>query len=159
MSHPPSTLTFDAYAVAEDGARTFITSGTRVYTESDIETKECQDQDGGTFWTKVLRLDFDGFGVGTHVEPVPIVEGFGIFATKLGERGFSWEWFNVEGDVTQVHENRPEQLRVFTRDVGGAVELQGVEFLADVPIRYCDHIGSRDQTHQIVVRQGSVLRF
>ena|SRR5687768_14100642 len=159
MSNPPYTLAFDAYTSTDDGARTFLASGTRVYTESDIETRECQDQEGLTFWTKVLRLEFDGFGVGTHVEPLTVVEGFGIFVTKLGERGFSWEWFNVEGDVTEVHENRPEQLRVFTRDVGGAVELQGVEFLTDTALRYCDHIGSRDQTHQIVVRQGSILRF
>jgi hypothetical protein len=115
------------------------------------------DQEGRVFWIKRLDLACGGFVLGTHVEPLDVLEGFGLFVLRRGERGFSWEWFDRGAGEVFDKLQGVGHLRVTTTQVGPKVELQSIEFLDDITLRYSDHIGSGDDTHVVTVRKGSRL--
>ena len=109
-------------------------------------------------WTKSLALS-NGFQIGTSVYREPRVEGFGMWIHK-NDGGFSWEWFNRDGDDSFRKLQGPGQLRVRIKRDQGLEEITRIEFLTDVTMR----LNARwfipfldGNTDQVLVKKGSVL--
>lgn len=120
---------------------------------------------GKPSWTphfiKSLKLK-DGFRISVLVVQRDPEIGFGLsIKNNYHPDGFSWEWFELEeGDVYK--KLQPEgYLRVTQARSSDGVELQSVEFLSDITLRFQEDVkvGSGNKTHEIVVSPGSDFRF
>jgi hypothetical protein len=151
------TLTFESVTVSFMGGRARSAPVVRTYSPADLTTREL---DPGRVWSRSLKLD-DAFQVALQVErQKPALTGFGLTIGRIDAAGFSWEWFDlVEGSVFQKLQG-PGRLRAVVAKGPDYEELEAVEFLDDIALRYWAAGSSppAPATHEIVVLGGSVLR-
>lgn len=89
------------------------------------------------------------------------IDGFGIVVYKRGDKnGFSWEWFDREEDGKFVKHQGSGRVFVTMKKDSGIEEVQSVEFLDDITLRYLDDMSKPPgtHTHEIIIRKGSVLK-
>ena len=155
------TVTWEAMALVGPG-RQVVARGVKTYSpQKDIIVRE-QDsgRDGSVAWSKALLLD-DTFAVAASVHREEKVDGFGLVVYRRGdENGFSWEWFEREDGGVFRKLQGEGRLSVTTRTGPGCEELESVEFLDDITLRYLDDMSKPPgtHTHEVVIRKGSVLR-
>ena len=90
------------------------------------------------------------------------VEGFGLFISRRGNaHGFSWEWFDRFGESLFHKRQGNSRVKVTIQKSFGYQELESVEFLDDVALRYLDDITQPPgmHTHEVVIRAGSVFKL
>lgn len=109
-------------------------------------------------WRKTLALS-NGFQIGVSVYREPRIEGFGMWIRK-NNGGFSWEWFERDGNDSFRKLQGPGQLRVRFSRSQGLEEIAKIEFLTDVTMR----LNTRwlipflkGDSDQVLVKKGSVL--
>jgi hypothetical protein len=152
------TVTFQSVTVSFMGGRARSAAVAKTYSPAtDLATR---DLIPGRIWSRSLKLD-DAFRIALQVErQEPALTGFGVTIARIDADGFSWEWFDRgEGTVFQKLQG-PGRLRAVIGKGPGYEELEAVEFLDDITLRYWAE-GSRSPappTHEIVVLAGSVLR-
>lgn len=153
-------MDFAIYRGTGEG-RTFISQGKLDYTVQDIDVMPWGKKDGQPVWLKSLKLS-DGFSIGVMVIRGDVCRGFGLWIENAQHRrGFSWHWFvPKDGDM---FETRPGEglIRVTQSQYSDGNEVQSVEFLSDITLRFQEHInmGPGKPTHEVVVTKGSVLRI
>lgn len=129
------------------------------YTASDIEVMEWGSEQGSTLWKKSLKLA-DGFRVGALVMRTEPDAGFGMWVEDENHPdGFSWEWFSH--DHENIFKNGDGRVRIGFAKADIGVMIHSIEFLTDVKLGFNDHVKSQpgQMTHEVVVSQGSILRF
>jgi hypothetical protein len=152
------TVTFQSVSVSFMGGRARSAPVVRTYAPAtDLAT---QDLVPGHTWSRILKLD-DAFQIALQVErQKPSLTGFGLTIGRVDAAGFSWEWFDRgEGTVFQKLQG-PGRLRAVIGKGADYEELEAVEFLDDITLRYWAE-GSKPPappSHEIVVQKGSVLR-
>jgi len=156
------SLEFSIYRlVGED--QELIASGKRDYSASDVNVREWGSNEGHPSWKKTLDLK-DGFNLGIVViRGNDLTSGFGIWiANDHHPEGFSWEWFEPEyGDVFKKLQGEG-YVRATLGQCPDGVEIQSVEFLTDITLRFKDDVSMdppEHKTHKVVVSQGSVFSF
>ncbi len=131
------------------------------YTASDIEVMEWGSPEGNTTWRKSLKLA-DGFGIGALIVRTDPQLGFGLYIDDQNHPdGFSWEWFRHDnGNVFRKLQGEG-YVRVRFTKVEGGVLIHSIEFLTDIKLRFNDRLEPvpGKVTHEVVVTQGSILRF
>ena len=141
--------------------RALITQGRLDYTFDDIDVTRWGWKPGHQSWKKSLKIK-KGFGIDILVTPDDALSGFGLVITNgYHPEGFSWEWFLLEdGDVFKKLQGEG-RVRVTQAQTADGKELQSVEFLTDVTMRFQDDmkLPPGTVTHEVVVLQGSVFRF
>jgi hypothetical protein len=90
------------------------------------------------------------------------VNGFGLFISRRGNaHGFSWEWFDRDGHSLFRKRQGNSRVAVTVQKSFGYEELESVEFLDDVALRYLDDITQPPgtHTHEVIIREGSVFKL
>jgi len=147
-------IVYEIHEVSNIGSR-LIAKGKREYTVSDVKVHP-YERDGHKIAEKFVELE-QGYRVGARIFFEKELTGFGLLA-RQSEHDFSWEWYNKESG------NRFRKLQGGTTvevSVSGRPlmeELAEVRFLDDTTLGFM--VGrARDDTHKIIVKAGSVLRF
>ncbi|HTY62713.1 MAG TPA: energy transducer TonB [Acidobacteriota bacterium] len=157
---PSETISWEASTVQESG-REVIAGGVRTYSpDTDIIAHERPELNrNGVWWSRTLNLD-DTFSVSAAVHREPLLDGFGLMVNMSGGLlGFSWEWFDrYEGNIFRKRQGGG-QVSVTLNRGPGYEELQAVEFLDDIVLRYLDDINKPPgtHTHEVIIRKGSIL--
>lgn len=159
---PPNSepLCFTIFRLSGDG-RVLLAQGKLHYTLQDIDVVKWGNREGLPSWKKSLKLA-NGFSIGSLVVRSAAVPGFGLWIhDEHHPAGFSWEWFNVEAGDTYKKLQGAGRVRVTQAEYLDGVEIRSVEFLTDVTLRFQDDVkkGPRNETHEVMVSKGSVLRF
>jgi hypothetical protein len=154
------TVTWEAVALSP--GRGLLDKGTKSYLPSRdiIVRKEGPGRGGRPAWSKSLPLS-DTFAVGASVYQERNLDGFGLFVSRRGDqRGFSWEWFERESGSTFRKLQGQGRVSVSVKKAADYEELEAVEFLDDIVLRYLDDMakGPGTHTHEILIKKGSVLR-
>ena len=90
------------------------------------------------------------------------VDGFGLFISRRGNaHGFSWEWFDRAGESLFYKRQGNARVAAAVRKSPGCEELESIEFLDDVALRYLDDITQPPgtHTHEVIIRAGSVFKL
>lgn len=90
------------------------------------------------------------------------VDGFGLFISRRGNaHGFSWEWFDRAGESLFYKRQGNARVAVAVMKSLGYEELESIEFLDDVALRYLDDITQPPgtHTHEVIIRAGSVFKL
>jgi hypothetical protein len=147
---------YEIFALDEAGKPTLIAKGVKEYGDADVEIEE-RNVRGEIHWSKSLQLE-GGFSVGGSIYREPQVTGFGLWA-RHSACGFSWEWFNASasGHFKKLQESG--QLSVTYRNVGSMKEISEIVFDTDVSLRLNESQDIHRDTHRILVKKGSVLKF
>jgi len=155
------TLTWEARVLQEPRPEVDA-GGVRTYSpEMDIIVQERSKQNGnGIWWSKILQLD-DTFSLSAAVHREPHLSGFGLMIGMRDRNGFSWEWFDLEEGTVFRKRQGYGRVSVTLKNGPGYQELQSVEFLDDIVLRYIDDMSRPpgSHTHEVIVRKGSVLRL
>jgi uncharacterized RDD family membrane protein YckC len=133
------------------GDRELVREGMLEYRLSDVQVTAGPDGSRTSF---VKRLAVtDGVSIDAHIYREPAINGFGLTLEK--GFGFSWEWFDLEGDYVFRKRQGPGRIQVRMNNVDGLEEIAEILFLEDVTLRHHrfwlgDHL---------VVKKGSVLKL
>ena len=158
----PASLAWQVSVLFETGGRSVINHGHKAYdVEHDIVVAPVRGGERYNARTVSVFLGSDfvmSVGVSQRVQ----LEGFGLFISRRSDaQGFSWEWFDRAGGT--IFEKRQGRSRVAATLHGsvGCEELECVEFLDDVALRYLDDITKPlgTHTHEVVIRKGSVFKL
>jgi hypothetical protein len=155
-------VVWEALSISPAGDRKVIAGGARTYAPAtDVLFQERTGPKGKETWqSNSLHLD-DTFVLSAIVQRAPKLKGFRLAIHRLGDEGFSWESFDrVEGGVFQKRGGEGS-VSVRVKESGGQEELEGIEFLDDIVLRYLDDPSKAKTTptHEITVRKGSVFRW
>jgi hypothetical protein len=147
-------ITYEVYEISKIGSR-LIAKGKREYTVSDVTVRP-YEREGRKIAEKFVELE-QGYRVGARIFFEKELTGFGLLA-RHSDHDFSWEWYNKESA------NRFRKLQGGTAvevSVSGRPlmeELTEVRFIDDTSLGFM--VGrARDDTHKIIIKAGSVLRF
>lgn len=149
-------INYEIYSVDEAGKPTLMATGVKEYGDADLEIDE-RNVRGEIHWSKSLELE-GGFSVGASIYREPEVTGFGLRAQR-SPCGFSWEWFNASAAGRFKKLQETGQLSVTYRNVGPMKEISEIVFDTDVSLRLNESQDIHRDTHRILVKKGSVLKF
>lgn len=140
-----------------------ISNGVRKYTEEDIIIEEkIGKKDNTKFWSKSILLD-EQFAVGASIYRRKEHAGLGLWAKRTDEKGFSWEWFNLDKESEERNIYRKLQgsgeIKVTFKEIDDSKEISKIIFNSDIIFRYMGDPESKSITHLIVIRKGSVMDF
>jgi hypothetical protein len=162
MTAAGEELSWEAVALTGPNGRQVIGKGVKAYLPAkDIVVNEGRGRDGTTSWSKSLWLD-EAFAISASVHREPSLDGFGLVIYRRGDdNSFSWEWFDREKDNVFQKLQGSGRLTVQVKKGPGYEELESVEFLDDIVLRYLDDMAKPPgtHTHELLVRKGSVLRL
>ena len=152
------TITWKVVALAPRG-REVLGQGVKTYeAEKDIVVQ--QRAGGRTWWSKSIPLN-DTFVIGASVHREPRLDGFGLWVKRRGDAdGFSWEWFERSSGAVFQKLQGSGRVSITLKTGPGYQELESVEFLDDITLRYLDDMRKPrgTKTHEVIVTKGSVLR-
>ncbi len=162
LAPPPSGPADEIeYAIYEvpffKGEPRLVKEGKRRYAHADVQTVE-GPLPGVADEEKVLSIA-NGFTLATALYREPRIDGFGLTISKHGQ-GFSWEWFNRQGEDVYDKLQGTGQVQVRFKRSGGKEQLAEILFLDDVTLRLDRywlipfHSGKSDL---LVIKRGSVF--
>lgn len=148
-------IEYEVYEVSSIGSK-LITKGTRTYSISDVKVFPLI-MNGRNISEKFIDLQ-SGFRIGARIFSEPRLTGFGLLAGQT-ERDFSWEWYTREkGDrFRKLQGGTTVTVAVYGRPF--FEELAEVRFEEDTTLRFTSERKGLDDTHHVIVKAGSVLRF
>ncbi len=144
------------YEIYEISTGKLLASGVRRYSSKDVISFPYEVR-GEPVVEKYVELG-RGYKVGARIFREPRLTGFGLVA-QLTRKDFSWEWYNKkEGSLFQKLQG---QTYVTVRTSGLPVVeiLEEVKFLDDTKLSFCLGGPGNDESHDIIIKKGSVLRF
>jgi hypothetical protein len=160
MQATSESLDFAIYRLTGD-ERTLIADGARNYTVSDLDVKKWGCMNGRQAWKRAVQLE-EGFSISVLVIRKGQDQGFGLSVDNINHPdGFSWEWFEPDnGDIYKKLQGEG-YVRVTQAEHEDGVEIQSVEFLSEITLRFMEDVKEETgkRTHLVVVSQGSVFRF
>ena len=157
----PASLAWKVVVLFDTGGSGVLSEGRKAYdADRDILVEPVRGASHDARTVSIpLSSDFVmSVGVCQQVQ----VEGFGLFISRRGNaHGFSWEWFDRAGKTIFEKRQGYSRVAVTVRKSGGYEELESLEFVDDVTLRYLDHIAKPPgtHTHEVIVRKGSVFRL
>ncbi|NJN06218.1 MAG: hypothetical protein HC814_07430 [Rhodobacteraceae bacterium] len=152
------TLEYEVYELNGHDKRSLLARGVKEYAVADVRIVE-RSKGGQRSWSKSVVV-WDDFSVGASVFCEQSLEGFGLWIARPGD-GFSWDWFDREEQGTFKKLQGGGRVRVTMAASTKCSEFVAVEFLTDVTLRgrFSWWPFSFADTHQIVLKKGSVLRI
>jgi hypothetical protein len=156
----PTSLAWKVVVLFDTGGSRVLSERRKAYTAHDILVEPVRGASHDARTVSIpLSSDFVmSVGVCQQVQ----VDGFGLFISRRGNaHGFSWEWFDRAGRTIFEKRQGCSRVAVTVGRSGGNEELESMEFVDDVALRYLDHIAKPPgtHTHEVIVRKGSVFRL
>jgi hypothetical protein len=151
------SLEFEIYEIGSNSAPKLLAKGTVPSDGSNVKTAE-RTVFGRRFQNKWIPLD-EGFLIGASIYRPKKLEGFGLWIRSDDVAGHSWNWFTREsGRVYRKLQGsgRVEASVIQHKDYE---VLEAVRFLDDVTLTAQFGWLPYWDTHQVVVKKGSVLRL
>ncbi len=149
-------IEFEVHDYTEHPDGNIVAKGIRKYKESDIQVDEKLYGDD-VYWVKSLRLT-DDYDIGVSVYREPEIKGFGIWVKK-DNKGFSWEWFDITSSGEFCKRQETGTVSVRYKEYRSDKEVVGIKFDTDVSLRLNASKDINKDTHRIVIKKGSVLKF
>lgn len=148
-------IEYEIYEISKVGGK-LLAKGKREYSVNDVKVHP-YERSGQKIAEKFVDLE-QGFRVGARIFYEKELTGFGLLA-KRSDFDFSWEWYNRESGsrFRKLQGGTLVEVNVFGRPF--LEELAEVRFLDDTRLRFNADRRVMDDTHVIVVKAGSVLRF
>jgi len=150
------SLKYEIYAIQRGSEPNLLAKGTTKADGSNVRTAK-RSVFGVRFEQKWIELD-SGFSVGASVYREKQLDGFGLWIHRNGS-GFSWNWFTRESGLVFRKLQGNGRIKASLTPNEEYEELAGVRFLDDVTLTgqfgwllYWD-------THHVIVKKGSLLRF
>ena len=149
-------ISYEIYSFETDPYGTLIAKGVKDYSVSDVQVIK-KEHRGEVHWSKILMLD-NGFGISGSIYREPEITGFGLSA-EGSECSFSWEWFNIiePGKYKKLQETG--QITAKYNRVDSLKEISEIYFDTDISLRLNESKEVGRDTHRILIRKGSVLKF
>jgi hypothetical protein len=160
-------VTYELYELGKDGDRTLLAKGVREYTQGDVVTTKVGLF--GPFQSKEIPVA-NGFSAGISIFPERDLIGFGLWLKdhgtwigKLTQGGFSWDWFYRESPESPLVYRKlqgPGRVQVTLVPSSEFQEIAAIEVLEDITLRLNNNpLFRRDDSHNLVITKGSILRF
>ena len=145
------------YEIYEIATGELIGSGIKVYTKNDVILKP-YFSNGRQVAEKHIELE-QGYKIGARIFPKHRLTGFGLVAEKTSD-DFSWEWYNqTEGRTFKKLQGTKGLVVIRVSGLPVIEVLEQVEFLDDATLSFSLGGAGKSESHEIVVKQGSILRF
>jgi hypothetical protein len=163
------SITYELYELSDGGARTLVAGGTRQYTSRDVLVQEHRVGEIH-WWTKEVVVA-NGFSAGASIYRERDLSGFGLWLKdrqsivgRLSGGGFSWDWFDRESGNVYRKLQGEGRVRVSFVAPAQVQEIASIEVIEDITLRLKDrpwflYFVSDSDTHNLVIKKGSVLRF
>jgi hypothetical protein len=161
------SIVYELYDVSSTANRVLLAKGVRDYTLKDVLVDEHlfgRERN----WSKEIPI-VEGFNAGAVIYREKDLTGFALrlkrrggFMGVLSQGGFSWDWFDRESGLIFRKRQGGGRIKVTLVPSTEFQEIAAVEVLEDVTLRVIGRpwwFFTKDDTHQLVVRKGSVLRF
>jgi len=149
-------IQYEIYELSPSGGKPrLIAKGKRDYSLGDVEVHPSPIY-GVQKARKLIELE-QGYRVGAYVIQEKQHNGFGLIAQQ-SDTDFSWEWYDREtGNRFRKRQGRT-YVKARIERAQQIEELVEVTFLDDTKLRI-KTMRSRDFTHVILIKAGSVFRF
>jgi hypothetical protein len=149
------TIVYEIFELQREGPKS-IAKGVRNYTIADVVSKPYV-RDGKEIVEKSVELE-KGFWIGARVFRESKLTGIGLVSGQ-SENDFSWDWFSQSfgSQFTKLQGGTTVTVSIFGPPF--FEELASVKFNQDTVLRFIASHRGRDDTHQIHVKAGSVLRL
>jgi hypothetical protein len=161
------SIVYELYEVSDDANPVLLAKGARDYTLRDVLVDE-HFIGRGRNWSKEIPIA-EGFNAGAVIYQEKDLAGFALqlkrrggFIGILSQGGFSWDWFDREHDLVFRKLQGGGRIRVTLVRSTEFQEIAAVEVLEDVTLRVIGRpwwFFTQHDTHHLVIRKGSVLRF
>lgn len=155
------SIAWTIVALFDTGGRGVMGEGRKAYgTEHDVFVEPIRNARPDA--RKVSLLLSRDFVMSVAVSKQVYVEGFGLFISRRGNaNGFSWEWFDRAGESIFHKRQGNSRVAVTIHRSSGYQEIESIEFLDDVTLRYLDDITQPPgtHTHEVIIRAGSVFKL
>ena len=153
------TLGYSIYLGTGD-SRALLTTGSREHTVADLDVRPVWKPPLVPFWDSSIELE-GGFRVGVFVSPARVRHGFGMWMhNDANPHEFSWNWFVHVGGQIYSNGGNAGRLRVQLTEEGGVTQIEAIEFLDDVELRYQENkclAPAGAYSHVVRLTRGSVL--
>jgi hypothetical protein len=161
------TITYELYDISTR-PRMLLAKGVKHYTAKDIVV---EDEWFGRSASLLKEIPIaEGFSAGAVVyRGQRALTGFALklqrhggFMGVLSQGGFSWDWFDLESGSIFRKLQGGGRIKVTWVPSTEFQEIAAVEVLEDITLRVIGHpwwFFTTEDTHHLVVRKGSVLRF
>lgn len=156
LSHA-STIDYEIHELLRGGQGSkLIAKGKREYSIKNVEVHPYQ-RNGRPIAEKLVELE-QGYRVGARIFYEKELTGFGLLA-KRADSDFSWEWYNkhTADRFRKLQGGTFVSVRVVRRPT--VEELAEVKFLQDTPLRFIADRRGMNDTHVILIKAGSILKF
>jgi hypothetical protein len=164
------TLIYELYELSGPDGRKVLASGVRNYTVKDVVVQEFKAGDH-RIWSKEIPVA-KGFSAGISIfEESGDLTGFGLWLKdresywgQVAGGGFSWDWFDREAPGFYRKLQGGGTVRVTFVPTSKFLEIGSIEVLEDITLRvqvrpWFLSFFSHADTHHLLLRKGSVLRF
>lgn len=133
-----------------------VAKGERHYSHDDIVVKT-YSANGISVTEKYLELEH-GYRVGARLVDQRELTGFGLLAKKT-DADFSWEWYSRKSGQIYTKLHGGNLARIRSSGLPLFEKLEAVEFLSDTKLNFRLGGPNNEESHEVVVKKGSVLRF
>jgi hypothetical protein len=161
------SIVYELYDVTTRAKPILLAKGSRAYTLKDVLVDE-HIFGRARNWSKEIPI-VEGFNAGAVIYREKDLRGFALqlkrrggFMGILSQGGFSWDWFDWESDLVFRKLQGGGLIRVTLVPSTEFQEIAAVEVLEDITLRVIGRpwwLFTEDDTHHLVIRRGSVLKF
>ena len=150
-------IEYEIYELSKgDAENILIAKGKRDYSIKDVEVHPYERR-GEKVEEKLIELE-QGYKVGARIFFEKQLTGFGLLA-KRSSADFSWEWYNKENGNRFHKLQGGTHVLIETAGMPLVEELAVVTFLEDTKLSFIANRQGMDDTHDIIIKAGSVLKF
>lgn len=150
-------IEYEIYELSKgETGKILIAKGKRDYSVKDIEVHP-YERGGRKVAEKLIELE-KGYKVGARIFFEKQLTGFGLLA-KRSSADFSWEWYNKKNGNRFHKLQGGTHVQIKTTGMPLIEELAEVMFLEDTKLSFIANRQGMDDTHDIIIKAGSVLKF
>jgi len=147
-----STITYEIYDYSKDKNGHLVAAGSKEYSDVDINIA-CDN----SHCKKILLLE-QGYSVGASIYREQKLTGFGIWVRR-NNQGFSWEWFNLDGNRTFKKLQEGGMVTVKYSGLPIVEEIAEIIFDTNISLRLNESNEVGSVTQRILIKKGSILKF
>ncbi len=147
------------YEIVDKFSGKTIGQGVREYSKEDVIFNPYESSERSVV-EKFIELELNyKIGARIFLGKGPLT-GFGLVAQKT-EMDFSWEWYDLETPPNLFRKRQGCKSLVKIKVSGLPMQaiLEEVEFLSDATLSFSLGGAGNDESHDIHVKSGSVLKF